>query len=570
MAEIFVHSILGNDTFNSGTTPEFPVATIAKAITLLDNNNTNIIYLMYSEYTENVNVSLRKLYKYPDSNYFPILNYTHIGGGLLIGGGGGIFLNAQQLEIFGGDYGIRSSSSATNFYISNLKIHNVTNAILGGSSGSVTLFKINQSLIYNCNFGVTNIGTFTYSNYTTFYKVTNIYMVNQNGVNNHRYRIFCDSEVRYTAALDRYSLFYGNCTIWNGLTYIPITSVSDLQTNGGGTFDFCQVMPDVVGVASDFGDGTLKITSASHGLADGEDITIRSSSGVSNNSYVINRTSIELIDENSFRVPSINFVSGESSVNYNVPLFMNEFEDNFDVWDDSIACELNAESAFIPIGAGEKGKYVGADTFTAITDGKVINENGYSKLVRTDSNEATVTDSISVNYNEPILINKIKLNTVIDLVNGCIPSFAYEIGSDTYATGVTLPSTAEGFKVQGGAITYNGIVYTEGSFFQYITGQTTFSDGGSGAVVREVLNWYPRKFEVKLIVTRNSIISNEFTVYAGEEIKVNYANNDPNSTIIAGNADPSFDVNNQFNLDVVTALRYRIKIQNGDLSQNNY
>jgi len=551
MADIYVYATGGNDTTGTGSSTA-PYATKGKAESVATAVDT--IILIEDAYNEDVssfhawkvkgngerrsviNGSLLSNYAVSAKLLIENLEIKNFGTIIYISGytfvNNCFFKDSDNLAV--APIGVARLNLFTNNIIAN--IPNLTGSILNFN---------NSGQDYRYNTIINSRFKHEYSNCSLLYNW-----------------ILADVEYYYrdTANVNKldYSIFYGNCKVYNGANFINVTSLTDLTTNANGNFANCLILADIQGTVTDNGLGKVKVTKSAHGLNNGQYITIRRST---NNAYVTNRISVIVTSTNTFEL-AINFNALDAVLYYNEPLFINEFAGDFRVWVDSKACMMNPISPNTPIGACSAGVWYDNDNFAFTSNIETENENGYTLFkIQNENADGTIVAGSYLNL-EQNTINKISFNAILDYLNGRIIATNNQIRSTIYNAGDTL--TAGYYTVENGIVTYNSINRNIDDVFAYVAGQPTFTTS-AGGVVRKLDYFSPRKFAIKIQVVRNNNESLPFYVYLDEEILVNYAENDPLQIITKGNADTFFDSAHAFTLNSIQKIKIlAIKMQNGD------
>lgn len=559
MATKYVNSEIGHDTYGLGT-EQFPYNTIAKAI-LMSGYNDSII-LQEGRFNESF-TTYSTLYVIGSGNTPPLLDGSGMSNyGLYIRYNGISYLKFENWSSPAIMVKVRLN------YISKCIFANNVSAFF---FNNYDIREFNNNLLYrNTSFNYANAylsfnnNTSNSKHYNTFYKEKNIYYKDASCGNSLGKNIYADSQLKiYTGETtsERHSLFYGKCYLWTGSAYTLITSLSQLQGLGYGSFDNCKVLPNIAATVSDNGSGYLRVTKSSHGLLNGEYITIRTADI---DRYLSARVQIKYISASQFDILTISFMIGAINIEYNKPLFINEFADIFHVWADSIACEMNDTDPFKSIGWGSKAFSYSIDNFGTNTNITLTQNTGYKDAKKTlGTSNGTLDDGAIIIFSTPISFNQIDLGQVFDYYNGEVICTTPQLSETTFAE--LVPLDAGDYIVEVGAITIATETYNVGETVLGVVALSTFTTASSG-ILRKY-NKSAKEYDIKLQVKVGATWSAEIKViYGGEDVELfNFSGNDPATKYVTyGNGDASFDPLNKFQLFGVTAIRFHeITLQDG-------
>ncbi|MCP4665197.1 MAG: hypothetical protein GY849_02430 [Deltaproteobacteria bacterium] len=564
MADYYVSSSIGHDTNGDGTRT-FPYKTIAKVLTVVGANDN--IYL-FEDYFNEGNFLIDLIGS--DIDIKGINNYAILDGISLVANQCIEFTTNSEIEnliIENFNIAIRGSA-CHNGLIKNVIIRNNNRAFFQANY----IYTLEDCLIYDNNDTKTynssnyidfNDDTSLSKKYNTFHNDLTIFSSTNCG-NSFAYNIFSDSSISFpeTNTL-KYSLFYGNCQIYTGSAWVDVTSLTQLTTYGNGTFAGCEVMTNISGNVTDNGSGFIRVTSSTHGLSTGDYITIRVQ-----DDYLHPRVQITKIDDNNFDVLDISYVSGSNTLEYNEPLFVNEFAGDFNVWQGSKATLMNSTDAYTPIGWGQAAIPVSVSQFTTNTNVTLTEQNGYTDATLTSTTSNGVLNGQDwEDFDAPTELSGILVNSEKDYANGRYLTDTSQISETIYNAGETLITGY--YRVVTGAVTYATKIYDVDDVF-YAVASTSFSTSASGQARLFNTGQQERSATIKIKFKRAGVESDEILLINGSTGNIiNYQSNDPaTNKITFGNGDVgSFDSGNAYPLKAIDSYKILEQtMQNGDRS----
>ena len=560
----YISSSIGNDTHGDGSRT-YPYKTVAKFQTITPNKGSIDFYLDYIN-EDNIKSSVNGI-----GVTQTVIDGTSLSGYAITNHGFAAFvLSINNVIIENFTYVFQFGWGMV---LSNSIIRNNIN-LFSGSYG------FSRGMENNLFYNNTISGYLSLGNDTTRSKKNNTFhnqplvLTNASCGNTFAYNIYSDVDITsLTTNTDQYSLFYGNCTIWNGSAFIPISSISELTTYGNGTYTGCEVMPNVSATfssnlaGSGSGSGSIRVRKTAHGLTEGDYITIRVQ-----DDYLISRTQVTYVDANNFDLNDVEYVSGYNTLEYNYPLFVNEFAGDFNVWEGSKATLMNNSDAYSPIGWGQAAIPLSVSNFTTNTNITLTEQSGYSEAELTATTSNGTLDNFNVNgqtwfdFEAPTNIDGIIVNSQKDYANGRYLTSTPQLTETTFSPGASLD--AGYYKVEIGAVVYATKTYNVDDGF-YATAGTNFSTSASGIARLFTGGQQERSATIQIQFKQQGIESDVIKLIIGSTGNiVNYQSNDPSTfKITYGNGDSSFDSGNAFPLYAINSYKILEQtMQNGDRS----